>query len=152
VLTFKEGLLSPLAHDLDIRVTKFSIDLDADRCVAEFDTTSLVVETAMKSGAPHDGLNDDHKETIQKQIQEDVLHAGKFPVARFESTRVAGDVVEGSLTLHGETKPITVSVSQNGERLGRVTLHQPDFGITPYKAAMGTLKVKADVVIEVTLT
>ena len=50
VFTFKEGLLSPLAHDLKLRVTRFSLEVaeTSDSVAAEFDPRSLVVLTAMK--------------------------------------------------------------------------------------------------------
>ena len=52
VFTFKEGLLSPVAHDLRISVTRFSVLLDGARSTvtATFDTGSLLVDTAMKDG------------------------------------------------------------------------------------------------------
>jgi hypothetical protein len=52
VLTYKEGLLSAVAHDLKLAVTKLSIEFDPDskKIDATFDPTSLTVHCAMKDG------------------------------------------------------------------------------------------------------
>ena len=56
IYTFKEGLLSVIAHDLEIRVTRWSVDIDAGPTPlsARFDATSLRVTTAMAGGRPHE--------------------------------------------------------------------------------------------------
>ena len=52
VYSFKEGLLSKLAHDLKHRVTRFSVRVDEQtRAVeAEIDARSLRVECVMNDG------------------------------------------------------------------------------------------------------
>jgi polyisoprenoid-binding protein YceI len=87
-------------------------------------------------------------------LGEQVLDATKYPQIRFSSTSVkAGSsvsrlAVEGSLVLHGVTKPLTVPVSVQVANDGTLTadaevlLLQSDFGITPYKAVGGTVRVK----------
>jgi len=58
-------------------------------------------------------------------------------------------VVTGSLTLHGEKRPVTVTVSQkNGHYTGALSIRQTDFGIKPVKVAGGTVKVKDELRIE----
>src|SRR6188768_903091 len=91
VFTFKEGLLSPVAHDLRLRVTKFSIEVDAasSSVVASFDTSSLRVDTPMKDGAENPtALSAVDKEKIAGQIREDVLHSSQHPEAKFRSSAV----------------------------------------------------------------
>jgi polyisoprenoid-binding protein YceI len=160
VFTFKEGLLSPMAHDLKVMVTSFRIDVDdATRAVnATFDTSSLKVVNPMKDGKDNpQALSDADKQKIAGQIREDVLHASKFPEAIFRSSSVSqradgGYDIQGELTLHGVTKPLSVqSHSLNGRQVVELTLHQPDFGIAPYKAMMGTLKVQADLKLKLTV-
>jgi polyisoprenoid-binding protein YceI len=155
VFTYKEGLLSAVAHDLQIRVGRFDVDVDdAARSVkARFDARSLEVVTAMKDGAPNpDALGDGDKRKIEQNIADDVLAVGKHPEIRFTSTSVTpegdGFRVEGDLALHGRTRPLTLHARPDGDRLAaEVSLHQPDFGIKPYTAMLGTLKVKADVTV-----
>jgi polyisoprenoid-binding protein YceI len=145
VFTFKEGLLSPMAHDLRIAVGTFSIEVDEAQgsVVASFDVSSLRVDTPMKDGAENpSALSAADKEKIAGQNREDVLHSSKFPAATFRSTQVTkrsdgGFDLSGDLTLHGTTKPIQARTQlSNGRQQLDFTLHQPDFGITPYKAMM----------------
>jgi polyisoprenoid-binding protein YceI len=158
VFTYKEGLLSSIAHDLRIEATRFSIETDVDgpSVRAELDASSLRVQTAMKNGRPHDGLGDKDKREIEKNIREDVLHAKRHASIRFESTAVTrdGDAydVEGDLTLHGTTRRFRARAEPEGALLvTQLTVHQPDFGIKPYRAALGTLRVQADVTIRVSV-
>jgi polyisoprenoid-binding protein YceI len=80
-----------------------------------------------------------------------VLHSNQHPVVRFESTAVTplddgGYDISGNLTLHGVTRPISTRTRvENGRQVAEVQIHQPDFGIKPFKAMLGTLKVQPDV-------
>jgi polyisoprenoid-binding protein YceI len=152
VFTFKEGLLSAIAHDLRIRVTRFDVDVEGTSAVrARFDADSLRVVSAMHDGVPNEAtLSDGDKQKIEGNIRDDVLAAKKHPEIRFDATKITpegeGFRVEGDLALHGQTRPIAFHARPEGDRLvAEVTLHQPDFGIKPYSAMLGTLKIKPDV-------
>lgn len=154
VFTFKEGLLSKVAHDLKIRVTRFSADVTPGSVRAEFDLRSLRVVEAMKDGSENPGaLSDADKAKIAEQISNEVLHAAQHPTAVFNSRSVTpradgGYDVEGELALHGVTQSIRAETrSEGGRQVATIELHQPTYGITPFKAMMGTLKVKADVIV-----
>jgi polyisoprenoid-binding protein YceI len=154
VFTFKEGLLSKIAHDLKLRVTRFSVDLTPASVRAEFDLHSLRVVTAMKDGKENpEALSDADKTKIADQIAKEVLHADQHPTAVFTSRSLTqrgdgGYSIVGDLSLHGVTKSVRAESQKEGERqVGSIELHQPDYGITPFKAMMGTLKVKADVIV-----
>lgn len=160
VFTFKEGLLSSVAHDLRLRITRFSLDVGVDGggVVASFDTNSLLVDSAMKDGVEAaSALSASDKQKIAAQIRDDVLHSAKYPSASFRAGSVAaqadgGYQLQGELTLHGVTKPLTLrSQLVAGRQRLELRLHQPDFGIAPYRAMLGTLKVQADVTIRVTV-
>lgn len=159
IFTFKEGLLSAVAHDLKIRVTDFEIELDEenDQITGSFDATSLRVVNAMSGGADTPGTpSDGDKKKIEGNILNDVLHSAKHPRITFrsEAYREKGDgyQVKGALTLHGVEKTVIVDVSDTGDRyVAEAVVHQPDFGIKPYSAMMGTLKIKADVKIQVSV-
>jgi polyisoprenoid-binding protein YceI len=59
-------------------------------------------------------------------------------------------VVTGNLTLHGQTRSVTATIREDGANWTTdVTLQQPDFGIKPYKALGGALKVKPEVRVTV---
>jgi hypothetical protein len=154
VYTYKDGLLSAVAHDLEIRVTDFNINIDASTggIEARFAASSLRVQHAMKDGSPApDSLKDKDKAEIEKTINKDVLHTDRYGEIRFNSTEVAENddetySVTGTLSLHGAEKPVRLKVrTQGGYFVADVPLHQPDFGIKPYSAMMGTLKIKPDV-------
>ena len=160
VFTFKEGLLSPVAHDLRLQVTNFSLEVDAvgGSVVASFDTSSLRVDTPMKDGAEKPtALSRADKDKIAGQIRDDVLHSAQHPEAKFGSQTVnaradGGYDIEGDLTLHGVTRRIRAQTRVvDGRQQLELTLHQPDFGITPYRAMLGTLKIRADVIVRVTV-
>jgi polyisoprenoid-binding protein YceI len=160
VFTRKEGLLSAVAHDLQIAVTRFQIDVDADaRTVdARFDARSLRVQHALQDGAPSPGaLTDEQKREIEGSIVRHVLKADAHPEVRFVSTLVVdegdGFRVRGALTLTGTTKSVDVVVRrEDGRFVATARLHQPDFGIRPYSALLGALKVKADVEVRVSVS
>lgn len=160
VFTFKEGLLSPVAHDLRLRVTRFSIEVAASQgtVVASFDTNSLSVDCPMKDGVENpNALSAADKAKIAGQIREDVLNATKHPQATFRSNAVSartdgGYDVSGELELHGVTQALTVATHLvDGRQQLELELHQPDFGIVPFRALLGTLKIRADVTIRVTV-
>jgi polyisoprenoid-binding protein YceI len=159
VFTFKEGLLSAVAHDLAIRVTSFSIDADAAarRVEATFDARSLRVVSAMRDGSPDPrALSDADRRKIEQSIVDEVLGAARSPSIRFTSTSVEpegdGYRVAGRLSLHGATRDLSLHARREGERLvADVTLHQPDYGVRPYSAMLGALKIKPDVRVRVTL-
>jgi len=147
-----------MAHDLRIEVTRFSVDVDdaAGTVGASFDTTSLRVDTPMKDGKENpSALSDADKAKIAGQIRDDVLHSAKHPEARFQSRRVSkradgGFDLEGDLTLHGTTRPLTARTELvAGKQQLDLALNQVDYGITPYKAMMGALKIQAVVKVRI---
>ena len=154
IYTFKDGLLSKVAHDLKIKVGRVSVDVQPNALRAEFDTRSLRVLTPMKDGQDNpSALDDGDKAKIAAQIVSDVLHSEQHPSAVFVSRALkpradGGYDVEGDLTLHGVSKTISTTTKKQGDRqVASFDLHQPDFGITPFKAMMGTLKIKPDVTV-----
>lgn len=157
VLTFKDGLLSPVAHDLKIKVGKFTLNIDGSKVEGRWDARSLVVDTVMRDGREAPGvLGQRDMDKIAKTIREDVLSADRHAeiVFRSESVVVEGDLakIRGALTLAGRSKVIAVEARRDGARwVAEVVLHQPDFGIKPYSAMLGTLKIKPDVRVRVSV-
>jgi polyisoprenoid-binding protein YceI len=124
---------------------------------ATFDPSSLRVVGAVRDGAVHPGtLSEGDKKTIEHNIASDVLRPTEHPTIRFTSTAVTpegdGYRIEGTLTLHGKTRAIAFTARPEGDRLvAEVRLHQPDFGIKPYSAFLGTLKIKPDLTVRCAL-
>lgn len=157
VYSFKEGLLSKIAHDLKHRVTRFTIKVDPQKneIEAEIDARSLRVECVMKDGKENTTeLTGDDKAEIEDQIVMDVLHADVHPLIRFNSTQVVeapdGLQIQGKMVLNDRTQPIaTVARRVNGHYVAELTINQPAFGIKPYTAMLGALKIKPDVIVRV---
>ena len=157
VLTYKEGLLSAVAHDLSIRVGRLSIDVadDGSRVTARFDPASLTVVSAMKDGRESPGaLSEGDRRKIERSIREDVLAARRHPDIRFETDSVRRDgasaTLAGRLHLHGRTVAITVPARRTDTGwLAETTLDQPTFGIKPFSAMLGTLRIRPDVTVRV---
>ncbi|HWO11505.1 MAG TPA: YceI family protein [Polyangiaceae bacterium] len=158
VFTFKDGLLSKVAHDLKIKVTSFSVDVDTTQISAQFDASSLRVVNAVHDNVEDPkALSDADKDKIVTQIQKEVLETDQHPSVRFISTKVArrpdgGYSVTGDLTLHGTTRPISAETRvEGGKQVAEVEIDQPEFGVVPFKAMMGTLKVKPVVRVKVSV-
>ena len=155
VYSYKDGLLSKIAHDLKHRVTRFAVHIDeTTRAIdAAIDAGSLRVECVMKDGVEStEEMRADDKHKIEQQIAQEVLHADEHPVIRFHSTSVRprpeGLEIEGMLALNAWTHQVsTLARRVNGHYEAELTIHQPAFGIKPFSAMMGTLKIKPDVLV-----
>ena len=157
VFTYKDGLLSAVAHDLELRVGSFEIEVSDDRAriTARFDPRSIEVVDAIIDGRRSPGtLGPRDKEKIQSNIVSEVIPLKKHPDVRFESSEVSEDAggwtVRGRLELAGRSRELVVKATrENGAVVAEVVLHQPDFGIKPYSAMLGTLKIKPDVRVRI---
>lgn len=160
VFTFKEGLLSPIAHDLKIRVESFEITVDdanPPSIQARFDAKSLKVVTAMRDGVEALGdLTENDRRKIDDETRKAVLKAKRHPEVRFKSRSVSaqgeGVRVQGDLDLVGRSRAIGFTAREVGtDWVAEIDIHQPDFGIKPYKALLGTLKIKPTIRVRVTV-
>jgi polyisoprenoid-binding protein YceI len=156
VLVFREGLLSAVGHDLLLRATSFEIAVDGEppAVSARIDAASLRVAGAMRDGRAlrAGALSASDVRDIEATIAGTVLRARRFPEIRFRSTSVSsrdgGREVRGTLALAGREREVALVARREGERLvAEVRLHQPAFGIAPYRAMLGALRVKADVLV-----
>lgn len=150
VFTFKEGALSAIAHDLELAVGRCTIEVSEALTIdARFALDSLRVLHAIKDGRPSTALGDGDKRKIERTLADEVLAVRRHPEARFAGRAEAvGDafLITGELTLHGRTRALSATTRPLGGRQHlEFTLHQPDFGITPYRAMLGALKVRPDV-------
>ena len=157
VFTYKDGLLSRVGHDLKLRCDRFSVTLEEDRVEATFDAGAWTCVAALKDGRENPGaLSNKDKRQILENMRKGVLQPNKYKDIRFRSTAVERDgnalKVKGDLTLHGATRQITASARKvSGKWVAEVELDQTDFGIKPFTALMGTLKVKKNVKVRVSV-
>ena len=155
IFTYKEGLLSAMAHDLKIGVTDFIAQFHPDqkKIQATIKASSLRVINAMKSGQESPGtLSDSNKQEIEASIVKDVLHSQKYPEITFDSTYSQSQEhhleVNGTLSLHGQNRLISFTASKKNDQWeAQIKLNQPDFGIKPYTAMFGTLKVQPELLV-----
>jgi polyisoprenoid-binding protein YceI len=150
VHTKRGGAAAKAGHDLELHVTRWTGSLDLDDGTAELtaDASSLRV---VKGEGGMQTLGDEDKENIHKTIDDEVLE--KRNIA-FRSTRVesAGEDrwrVEGDLTLAGATQPIAFDLTaRDGSVSAAATVTQTRWGMKPFSALFGTLKVLDDVEVQ----
>ncbi len=153
IYTYKAGLLAAVGHDVLLRVADFSLQADpAELSISgTIDPLSIEVVNATNDDVENPGaLSESDRETILKYVQKNILNVSRYPEISFESTDVYDEdgewEVEGDLTLHGTTRSITLTAQVEDDALvGEISLNQPAYGIKPFSAMMGTLKIKPDV-------
>ena len=149
VYTFKEGLLSSVAHDLEIQLKSFTVDFNGGDVVAKFDMNSLVVIGAMQNGRPQSGaLSAKDKAKIENTIRKEILLTNRYPHSEL-AARVTDGLLSGTLTLVGRSAAVSGEVnSANGLASGSVEIKPMNWGIKPYSALFGALKLQDRVRIE----
>jgi polyisoprenoid-binding protein YceI len=87
-------------------------------------------------------------------MEEMTLEPAKYPDIAFRSTRVqkTGEnlyKVDGTLTLHGASRPVSVEVKRDGSSYtGHSVIRQTDFGIKPVSIGGGLIKIKDPVDVD----
>lgn len=157
-----EGRAAKAGHALTIRLGDWSGTATLDGA----DPTALSFRAALSSLEVVSGeggvkaLSDKDKRTIKDSALES-LSAKSHPEITFESTKVSprsgGFDVDGELSVAGVTQPCTVDV--NVQRSGgnanveaSFPVVQTKFGVKPYSAMMGGLKVKDQVDVRLSAT
>jgi polyisoprenoid-binding protein YceI len=150
VRTSRTGAVAKAGHDLLLHVTEWSanLDVDAPSLTLEVDATSLRVREGTGGIKP---LDDDDLSNIETTIDDEVLRRRDIG---FRSTSVEhnGDTltVTGDLTLVGATRPIAFDLSlTDGRVAGVVVVKQTEWGMKPYTALFGALKVADEVRVEI---
>jgi polyisoprenoid-binding protein YceI len=149
-----------LAHDLILspRNWRGTLNVDADNPAASSATLSIDARSIeiLESVGGVMSLSDKDKGKIAKNMEDDVLQVNKFPELTFESTSVSGSApnfnVAGNMTVRGTTRPVNVALNVNGTQVNaRTSISQKDFGIKPFSAMMGAIKLRDDVDFELTV-
>jgi Fe-Mn family superoxide dismutase len=157
VRTGRIGAAAMAGHDLLLHVTAWRATLEVG---AEPGDTTLVVDADASSLRVIEGtggmqpLGEEDKANIHQTIDDEILKGGRI---QFRSTAVdvPGDGsrmrVRGDLTLVGTTAPVSfvLAVDDDGTVTGTASLRQSDWGMTPYSALFGALKVADEVEVEV---
>jgi len=146
---YKAGLFSAFGHNHEIDAPIESGEV----------SESGKVSVTLRVDARKLKVVDQEDTKSRPQVQEtmlgpQVLDSTRFPEIRFESSKIEPRgqnrwIVNGNLTLHGKSHPITFDVALTDKVYrGTATIKQTEFGMTPVTVAGGSVKVKDEVKVE----
>lgn len=154
VQAFAGGLLSALGHNPIFAIR----GLVGDASVPEdaLEEASLILRVDATSLHLMDDISETDRQDIERNMHRDVLETDRFPEILFVTNRVdvrdrsdspCSLILEGSLTLHGQTRaesiPAKVTVNHGHLRaFGQFSIWQSDYNIRLVSVAGGTLKIK----------
>ncbi len=156
VKTTRTGLGAKAGHDLTIEVTRWHGRATVDAATPA--NSSVAVEVEVDSLEVREGtggvkpLTDADRAEIKKTLGK-VLHTAQHPTITFQSRQVEGSAgsftVDGELTVMGVTQSIMVQGRvTDGRVVGGATVAQSQWGIRPYSAFFGALKLSDEVKID----
>jgi polyisoprenoid-binding protein YceI len=159
VRAFATGLFSSLGHSPTLAIRGYTGE--AIFLPSSPEQSSIRISVQSASLDVTDDVSQKDRTEIENRMKQDVLETSRYPEIAFETTHVAANKlgensyaanVTGNLTLHGNTRPETISaqVSLTGDTLrayGEFTLRQTAYGINLVSVAGGTLRVKDEVKI-----
>lgn len=155
--TYRQGLAARVGHDLVIEagrwegtVTVPETGVEHARVSATVELSSLEVRAGTGGVKP---LTDADRREIKATLLR-LLAADRHPEAIFESVAVRGagnsGTIEGTLTVAGTRRPLRLLVEAEDRQVtGTATVVQSEWGITPYSAFFGALKLRDEVEVEV---
>lgn len=157
--TAREGMAAKVGHDLLIQLTRWSgtatvpdpDDLATASLSLRIEMDSLEVIGGTGGVSP---LDDGDKNDIVKNAAK-TLDVAHHPIAEFTSTAIrpatdGGGEIEGTLKLAGASGTVTMAVTTTGDSSWKATgtVVQSQYGIKPYKAFMGALRLADPVTVE----
>jgi polyisoprenoid-binding protein YceI len=155
IRTRRTGGAAKAGHDLLLEVTSWSATIDAGaepsdtRLRLTADASSLHVLEGTGGIKP---LSANDRDNIRKTIDDEVLK--RTPI-EFHSTSVSpnaggGLQVNGELELLGRKAPVSFALAiETGRMTGSATIEQTAWGMKPYTALFGALKVADEVKVEI---
>lgn len=156
--TAREGLAARVGHDLLLSVTRWSGCLGVAPGLLslslELELRSLRV---LRATGGLTALTNGDKQTIQRNALR-LMEVGPFPVATFTAQGPAlleaGGWLEGRLRMHGRARPVTLRVERTAPLTWRATttVLQSGFGIQPYSALLGAMRLADPVTVEALVT
>jgi polyisoprenoid-binding protein YceI len=158
--TARDGMAAQAGHDLTIEAARWSGELTVGDDLApvalevRVDMGALIVRAG--SGGLKPLTDRDKREigaTARKLLASDRNPEAVFTAATataFKPDAAGGGIISGTLTLRGTARPLEVTVTQPGPDRYHASgsLLQSAFGIKPYSAFLGTLKVRDEISFE----
>ena len=168
---FKDGVAARLGHDHVVHASAFSgivaydpRNPEAASIQVAVDVRSLIADdpgTRRKFGLAGEPSASDRAEIDKAMKGDGQLAAARFPSMTFTSTAIATQpdgrfLVTGRLTIRGVTNELKfpAQMSVEGAQLrGRAQLKfkQSSFGYPPYRALLGAIKNKDEVILHIDL-
>jgi hypothetical protein len=157
VFTFKDGILARAAHDLALRLDRFEITLDGDRVTAMLPLEALSVVGPVEGGVVRaDRYDAAQRDEVEGTMHAQILRTARNPTARFTGRALpqgTGFEVSGQFELAGRTATLSFDVHRDGDLYrARFEIPPSRWGIAPYKALLGAIKLKDVVRIELALS
>ena len=157
VRVYREGMAKKAGHDLiiDVKNWKATATIAENPADSTFTGTADVGSFTVREGVGGvKPLSEGDKADIKKNITQKILTS---PEISFTSNSVHqnGDAadVTGEMSIMGRTNPVTVKLVKDGNKVkGNLSVVQSKWGIKPFQAMMGALKVKDQVDIELEAT
>ncbi len=149
--TEKEGVLARAAHDLCLRAQEATVSLSPEgQLEVAVEVKSLRVAGQVKRGQIKPLSAKDHAEIESNLQSAAVFDAARFPRVTYRGTCVLSEGrarVTGELELRGQRRPLALTGSwrldgQDAIASGDVRLRQSAWGVKPYSALLGAIKVK----------
>jgi polyisoprenoid-binding protein YceI len=160
VHTYREGVAQKVGHDLiiDCRDWRATVEVteqgEPGSITLEVDPSSLHVLEGHRGVKP---LTDKDRAEIRSNIAEKILLAKPISFASSEAELRDGRLaLRGELTIAGATRPAAFELDigeLDGRARGTLVVTQSEWGIKPYRAFMGALKVRdsVEIVLDVRL-
>jgi hypothetical protein len=142
---FKRGLLSRVAHDLQLSIGSVNARIDGPVVSAEFPLTSFVVDGALIDGCVLPGvISPKDTKTILENVRSAVLETDVHPVALLHGQiDHKTTTFVGHLTLKGRVVEISFPVkSEAGLFEGVVEILPSHWGIAPFRALLGAIQLQ----------
>ena len=150
LLTARDGLAAQAGHDLTIEISAWSGELavaddgQPTELSVTLDLNSLVVREG--TGGVKSLTDRDRREiavTSRKVLGVERHPEATFTASGFEPNANGGGFIQGTLTLGGISRPLKLHVAKTGQESYHATasVRQSEFGIKPYTAFLGALKV-----------
>ncbi len=158
IRTRRTGFASKVGHDLTLELTGWSAQVEVPDpaepsgagVAATMDLSTLTVREGSGGAVP---LADSDRREIEGNARR-ILEVHRYPTATFAADQITATSTEatvtGMLSMHGSQGRVRLHVRQipPDGLVAEATVAQTAFGIKPYSAFLGALKLQDEVAIE----
>jgi hypothetical protein len=143
IFTYKEGLLSRIAHDLRFRLPDNGLNLTDDQVTGRIELNDIQLEGALIDGRlVPSSLTEKDRRKILKNLHEKILQSPNHPFAEVTGN-LKGDRFEGKLRLRNREARIACSLQTTTKGFeGRLEIQPSLWGIAPFKALFGAIQLQ----------